>query len=488
MRAWSFRWPILLTALVLGAACCWAACSGDDGGSKGQEGEGEGEGEGPDAGVDGSLDSGSDEGPVSLFPDEDFTLVYIGQNRDDPTKPDNLFVVEGLGESALQDLKDREQQLSPDQILPVTANTLHFETLRLNSDHSWMAWTERTAGDITGEIKLWAAPVERDWVINMSAGNKREVHVFRNTENPRDFQFAGGVLVYGKQIGQQVEVMSYDLASGDEHTLSMMGEGGSIRVTAAGDLVVLQEKRGLTGLRLRTVFPVGDATPTLIYEFAVQGATTGSDYTGNERSAISPDGKLFAVLTEARPTEGQPSEFRLNLVSLGRGGSEPGLLAFRKIGAAGPNRCQVMRGPDEYNYSSENPAWSPDGRLLYVLGMSPPSCGTDIAQQVPETDVLRFQVLADGTIGELVNITKNPDADWPIHLSMERMVISPQGKYLAVTGPHGNRYQDRELYVFSTRLPELRQANPDALFRDLRLQLTNNAGILVDGMWLFPSN
>ena len=114
-------------------------------------------------------------------------------------------------------------------------------------------------------------------------------------------------------------------------------------------------------------------------------------------------------------------------------------------------------------------------------------CNSTLVKLFPETDVLRIDLEPGGEPAEVINLTENPDDDWPIHLSMECMALSPRGSYLLVTAPHGNRYQDREIYVFPTRLPELRAAYPEQSFRDFRLQLTNKANLTVDEIWLFPS-
>jgi len=482
------RWPV---SALLGLSLIvvpLVGCNGDGGGEgEGEGSEGEGEGEGGDGGVDGGE---PDLGNPEVFPDDELAVVFVGEQREangEGIYEADLFAVEKLDGLRLAQLKadtdalERPVTLESSEIVNLTEGTVSCTNCRLSPDHAWIGWTEPDPAEPQRGVILFAAPMDAGWVVNQA--RKVEVRRFRGSETLDDFVFAGDRIVYGKVTADGTEVLSRDLAGDEEHSLTVMADGGSLRAAPDGVTILLQEKVGLASLRLRRVAAVGEPAPELIHTFQVQGTTTGSDYSGNERSAISPDGKLFALLTEARPAVQQPEEFRLSIVSLDP--ASFGLVEYLELGPAGPTRCQSMRGPNEYNYSFQDPLWAPDGRTLYVLGMSPPSCGTPVIQTQNETDVLRIEVHADGTLGELVNLTDNPDKDFPEHLPMEQLALSPSGKYLIASAPYANRAQDLELYIFSTALPELRRAYPGQTFKGLRLQLTNDATRTITALWIF---
>ncbi len=462
--------PILLASLLLGSSI--AACGADtdapggggvagDGGVVGPGGGGEGEGEGEAGG--GPQASAKE---IPQFESFQTTFYYPKTTRQGVQEFSDLYVTGAITTALASEWFEttRDSSFIPGRDVEgfVRSLTSHPETgasliqcasCVVSRDGGFLAWAEVDPG--TGQTDLFVAPVHAGWSIRMDLKRKAAGEGPDGKLDTRALGFAGDWLVYGTIQGDRKLVKAQRALDGTEdHVLHELPAGGGFIVDPRGNVVVTMLLNTLASMTVSAAVPSGGGDPTTLHLFEVDGASTGSDYSGSEKGAVSPSGEFLAIVTNARATVGSPADLALNVLATNPRDPGDGMRSTLRIGPGGQGACDSPRAQGEFTQVLQPPTWSPDGRFVYVLASNRAGCQNPLA--VPDTDILRIPVAANGELGEPVNITQNR-ADWdhPRRLVIEQMQLSPDGKVFILSAVPTDGIKSTDLYLASARLNEV---------------------------------
>ena len=492
----------------------WLACVCPDEGGEGEgasegegegasegEGEGGGEGEGEGAGEgegEGGPGEGEGEEPGALIPEFRDLQVVLYYPRDDPDRPETALYLAGpiTPERAAGWHEDRVVPGPEDDtfLTPLTRNPETGESLLVGAasivspDGRFVAWAEVDPG--TGEQELWIAPVQAGWSIRFDL-KRRAASAGPGRLLGRRAGFSGEWLVYGLVHGDRGTVYAQRAADGHgDHLVQELPLGGGFIVGPAGAPVVTLEVKTLASMTVWSAAVSGEANPILLHLFEVEGASTGSDYSGAEPGAVSPDGRHVALVTSARERLAVQAELSLHILATDRVVPGRGHVGSVRLGPAGQGACTIPREHGEYVAVDVPPVWSPDGRFLYVLARSPAHCGAR-SYDVDDTAILRVAVADNGQLGEVTNLTPiPPDWDHPRRVAFHELALSPDGDLLVVTATPPDRVRSRDLFCASARLhevyTELLVEDQDAMLFQAMVRLTSSARHLARSPKTFP--
>jgi hypothetical protein len=240
----------------------------------------------------------------------------------------------------------------------------------------------------------------------------------------------------------------------NDHLLEKLPGGGGFIVDPKGAVVVTLKVLTLASMAVSAAVPSGGGDPTTLHLFEVDGASTGSDYSGSERGAVSPDGSLIAIVTAARTSVASPSDLKLNILVTNPRDEGDALRHTLRLGPSGQNACDTPRAQGEFTQVTQPPIWSPEGDFIYVLGRNRAGCQNPLS--VPDTDILRIPVAENGELGAPVNLTQNrPDYDHPRRLVIEQMALSPDGKVFILSAVPTDGIKSTDLFLMSARVNEV---------------------------------
>ena len=446
------------------------ACSSNDG-TGGTGGGGEGEGEGPaDAGSDADSADATEEG-ASLIPAfASFQIVFYYPKDSEPPERDLYLVQQAispasveawLGEDYAETLQQKEVPGREfDSFLHALTKSEGVSVLScascvLSPDGTKLAWAEEEPG--SGQQQLWVADVDPGWQIRLDRKYKATSAGAQGRLDTKSLGFAGDWLVYGIATAEREIVMAQDSseAGANDHELQVLPAGGGFSVDPLGRHVITLEKKTLASMGAWSASPSGEANPILLHVFEVENASTGSDYSGTEPVAVSPDGRYVAIVTEARESIAGSAYLKVHTLTTDPVDPGTGHISEVKLGPSGQTKCTVPREADQYTDVDEDPVWSPDGRYLYVLAYAPANCGTR-QYTVDDTAILRIDVADNGVLGGVTNLTPTPqENDHPLRVAIQQFSLSPDGKMFVVSATPPDRIRSRELYAMPARTNEV---------------------------------
>ena len=431
-------------------------------GPAGGEGEGEGEGEAGGGGPRGKAKE------IPDFASFQTSFYYPKTSREGVQESSDLYGTGAITTEAASDWYAKGQETDSPYIpgrdvegfiRPLTqhpdleTSLIQCASCVVSDNRGFLAWAEQDPG--TGATLLMVAPIHAGWSIRMDLKRQAASDDGNTKIDTRALGFAGDWLVYGLVQGDRKLVKAQKALDGTgDHILHELPSGGGFIVDPKGHVVVTMLLNTLASMTVSAAVPSGGGDPTTLHLFAVDGASTGSDYSGSEKGAISPDGQFVALVTNARETVASPADLALNILSTSPRDAGSGLRATLRLGPGGQGACDSPRAPGEFTQVLQPPLWSPDGQYLYVLASNRAGCQNPLT--VPDTDILRIEVAENGELGESVNITQNrPDWDHPRRLVIEQMTLSPDGKVFILSAVPTDGIKSTDLFLASARLNEV---------------------------------
>ena len=464
------RRTALSTLLTIALAAALASSCGEesrDGSSEpsGETGPGDAGSDGPEGGpMDGELPDGEspdvpeDTGNGGIvYPANPVRVVFTRQERYNPTgqKTQDLYITEILDPGRLEEIhrssnkKAKVTNLSDGDFscpvgCPINAGQTHL--IYLNTDDT--PWT------------LWAAPIAKvgeDWSVEV-INNRQVTH-----GELLGFGWAGPARIHyaissGPGETSGLNIFLQDLGGENNIQVAQNPGNGFYRVDPSGRFMVL----------LRTTLDAMSVSVLAIsrlaegeYSIHTFGGNTGtgSEFSGKEPLAFSPDGTKVAIFTTFRPSPAEPPEFRLSIFDIDPDLSQeqPRMLDNYLLGPGGQGACD-RRLEGQHIAAAQNPIWSPDGKAIYFLaeareGRVP--CQTP-GMNKKETDIVRIGLNDDFSVDRdgIVNISSNPRDDNAFE--MEHLTLTPSGDGMVVTGVPSNT-RNTELYILSSEVTDFRR-------------------------------
>jgi len=325
----------------------------------------------------------------------------------------------------------------------------------LNRNMTWAGWMAREEG---AGFALFIAPVDVQRLQVQLDQRRRFADQVINFEFTNDGVRDLVVLQRGIAEGPEgtLEVRVEPLIAADPATcengappddisacsalLGNVDGNGSFRVTPFGSLIILI-RTTLSTMSL-DFFNVRNGANQTLFTFGDQGGT-GSEFTGRQPIALSPDAEYLAVTTK------NGGVWKMHNLQASPSPPLPAAVDLFEVARRGED-C-MRPAPFNYNTVAFDPRFSPDGAHIFFLATGNCSIQAGTSNRT-DTDILR--VNRDVGAGSVVNVTKNARANhWSNH-EISDFDLSPDGTKLAFAAPRQFDSESRSIWLIDP--------NPDA--------------------------
>ena len=389
---------------------------------------------GTDATTDTPTDVIVDTGPP-LPEVEDLMVAYVRSSTFDDSMPPELVIVSSDCRPERQDICD-SGECDPIVVAPRNpSEPLCNNGCLVTTDMSFVVFS-----DPDEPRTLRFAPLGDDYQLSADSEIVES--------DVRDFQVAGNVVAY--RANNTLYFRDLD-GTGATEVASFANDNGGFYLSSDGARLFMNDVVSLTAMETYVTDTATGDSSFLFHFISGEESGTGSFYSGREPMALSPDGSLLAVVTDARTsgvqcatsaectdagatclTSADPprcvvQELTLNVINIAEseklrtrcssdadcGGDHfcdlstvdsdslgeclPGRFT---LGPAGPNSCSNLSLGD-YNHMRGNLAWRGDRTVVAVLGQDCISGNIDV------TDLVALNL--DGAAYE--RIIENPSLD-----------------------------------------------------------------------------